>query len=241
MSAADAAADRIAQVRRLLDGAPGHPVVLDGLSATAGRIALPAPVAALPDELGAVLDARRSWYRFGAGMPSAAQVSSLLHWSWGPQRQVRLPDGSAHRMRMAPSAGGLRSLAVYVLAKSGGELPGGVFEYDADGHALETLWSGEPAAALRSVLVQPEFARRAAMAVVLVGRLDTTLVRYPARHYRTVHVDAGIALQNLYLTATTLGLAGCAVTAFDDHAVARLLRLPDDRFPIVVFPLGRRP
>ncbi len=87
--------------------------------------------------------------------------------------------------------------------------------------------------------------------ILLVARLDTTLVKYPIRHYRTLHVDAGIALQNLYLVATALELAACAVTAFavtafavtafDDYAVTQLLELPDSMFPTVVFPFGRRP
>ncbi|WP_322762900.1 SagB family peptide dehydrogenase [Frankia sp. Cr2] len=159
---------------------------------------------------------------------------------------VRLPGGTEHRLRMAPSAGGLPSSAVYVATKPGGDIPGGdipggVFRYEADGHCLETLWSGDPTAALRSVLVQPEFAERAPMMLFLVARLDTTLVKYPIRHYRTLHVDAGIALQNLYLVATALELAACAVTAFADHAVTQLLGLPDSMFPTVVFPFGRRP
>lgn len=79
------------------------------------------------------------------------------------------------------------------------------------------------------------------MAVLVVARLDTTLTKYSIRHYRTLHIDSGIALQNLYLVATALELAGCAVTGFDDHALAQLLRLPDTMFPTALFPFGRRP
>ncbi|TFE32575.1 SagB/ThcOx family dehydrogenase [Frankia sp. B2] len=235
------ALERIRRVQQVLNGPPTRQVMLDGLRAATCRIPLPAPRADLPVEFGQVLAARRSWYRFDAEAPTAENVSSLLRWAVGPQRDVRLPDGSQHRMWMAPSAGGLHSLSIYLVIARGAQLPGGVFRYDAEDHCLQTLRSGEPTAALRSVLVQPEFAERAPMAVVVVARLDTTLVKYPARHYRTLHLDAGIAVQNIYLVAAALGLAGCAVTAFDDQALAELLRLPDTMFPTVVFPVGRQP
>ncbi|MGQ0777788.1 MAG: nitroreductase family protein [Pseudonocardiales bacterium] len=164
--------ERIREVQRVLDGPPTRQVVLDGLSAVTTRIALPEPRTDLSAGLGQIIATRSSRYRFDATPPSAADLSSLLRWSLGPQRTVRLPGGAEHRMCMAPSAGGLPSLSVYVGFRPGGE---------------------------------------------------------------------GIALQNLYLVATALELAGCAVTGFDDHALAQLLRLPDTMFPTVLFPFGRRP
>jgi SagB-type dehydrogenase family enzyme len=77
--------------------------------------------------------------------------------------------------------------------------------------------------------------------LALVARLDTTLGRYPVRHYRTLHVDTGIAAENLYLVATALGLACCAVSGFHDTALTELLRLPSGRFPVLLFPVGHVP
>ncbi|SBW22575.1 SagB family peptide dehydrogenase [Protofrankia symbiont of Coriaria ruscifolia] len=232
---------RVRQIQRLLNGLPTREVVLDGLSRATAQVALPRPRSDVAVGLGEVLATRKSHYRFHVEPPGAEELSSLLRWALGPQRTVRLPAGGKQQLRMAPSAGGLPSLAVYVAAKPGGDIPGGVFRYEPEGHCLETLWAGDPTAALRSVLVQPDFAERAPVMVFLVARLDTTLVKYPIRHYRTLHVDSGIAIQNLYLVATALELAACAVTAFDDHMVTQLLRIPDSMFPTVVFPLGRRP
>ncbi|AEH09322.1 MULTISPECIES: SagB family peptide dehydrogenase [Protofrankia] len=236
---------RIQRIQDLLNDPPNREVVLDGLSAATGRIALPRARPDIPVGLGQVLAARRSHYRFHADPPDARELSSLLRWALGPQRTVRLPTGAEHRMWMAPSAGGLPSLAVYVAVRPGGDLPGGVFRHEADDDPdvqhLETLWSGDPTAALRSVLAQPDFAERTPITLLLVARLDITLVKYPIRHYRTLHVDSGIAVQNLYLVATALDLAGCAVTGFDDHLTTQLLRLPDTMFPTALFPLGRRP
>jgi SagB-type dehydrogenase family enzyme len=227
------------RVQRLLNGPSSRTVVLDGLHEAAGRVRLPEPSAELPGRLADVLHSRRSSYRFATAAPTALELSTVLRWALGPQRTVRLPDGAEHAMRMAPSAGGLPSLATFVASRPGGEIPGGV--HRVEGGTLTALWSGDPRAALASVLAQPEFADRAPLVLVLVARLDTTLTKYPVRHYRTLHVDAGIAVQNLYLVAAALGLNCCAVTGFDDGGVAGLLRLPDTMFPVVLFPLGGRP
>ncbi|MET7398889.1 hypothetical protein ABZS66_35930 [Dactylosporangium sp. NPDC005572] len=92
------------RVHRDLNGPSRKPPVLDGLSLAAARVSLPPPVVGLDAALGGALASRRSWYRFGVEQPSAEQMSSLLGWALGPQREVTLPGGG-RRMSMAPSAG----------------------------------------------------------------------------------------------------------------------------------------
>jgi SagB-type dehydrogenase family enzyme len=220
---------------------PGAVAVRHELSDADGRFTLPAPVPTPATDLDSVLAGRRSRYRFAESPPDAETVSALLRWSLGRQRMARLPDGTCRQMWRAPSAGGLPSLSTYVSVRPGVDIPCGLYEWHRERHDLVRLFAGDPATAWESVLVQPEFARRAPMMLVLAGRLDTTLVKYPARHYRTLHVDAGVALQNLYLVATALGLGGCAVTGFRDQALTDLLGCDESVFPIVVFACGRLP
>jgi hypothetical protein len=63
-------------------------------------------------------------------------------------------------------------------------------------HALIELATGDPRPQLRKVYVEPEFAERAAVKVVLATRARCALANYPVRHYRTLRVDTGIAAQN---------------------------------------------
>jgi len=44
----------------------------------------------------------------------------------------------------------------------------------------------------------------------------------------------------VHLQAEALGLGSCAVGAFDDDAVARVLSLPSQEKPIYIIPVGRR-
>jgi SagB-type dehydrogenase family enzyme len=47
--------------------------------------------------------------------------------------------------------------------------------------------------------------------------------RYSERAYRLVHLDAGHVCQNLYLAALQIGCGVCAIGAFDDDLMAKLL------------------
>lgn len=50
--------------------------------------------------------------------------------------------------------------------------------------------------------------------------------------------DAGLAMQNMLLTAHSLGLGACVVGAFDDEAVARILRVPENVTIHALIPIG---
>lgn len=194
-----------------------------------------------PDDISLVsaLAQRRSGYAFDEIQPERAVVFELLHQAMGPQRTVTVRDQQHHLCR-APSAGGLPSIDAYVVARPTGELTPGVYRAQLrdDSPRLTAVRTGDPTVALRAGLDQEQFADRATIFVCLVARLDTTLTKYPARHYRTLHVDAGVALQNLYLVATSLGLPGCAVMGYDDAAMDQLLALPETAFTAVLFATG---
>lgn len=236
----DERATIVHRVRALLDVGTDD-VDLDDLRPSEGVRPLP-PVDALPPvPLAQVLAIRRSRYRFADLPPDAIQIAQLLRWSAGSQRTVRLPDGQPRTLSVAPSAGGLPSIRITLAVPPGSDLPAGLYRLGRAKHEVEILRTGDPRPAMRSVLVQPEFVRTGAVVLLLTAHLDPEVRTYPARHYRTLHVDAGIVLQNLYLVSTALGLAGCAVTGFNDGAVVRLLELSDSEFPVAAFVAGRPP
>ncbi|MDQ1106350.1 nitroreductase family protein [Nocardioides zeae] len=230
-----------------------------------GSSPVPLPDTALPAaHLGEVLAARRSSYRYGAAPVALDDLAALLRAALGVQRTVRLPDGQARALSVAPSAGGLPSLAAYVVVRGPGVagsspgvvrgpgvagsspgpepglVPDGVYraELRTEAPSLVPVRVGDATPFLARALDQPELAERAGVVVALVARLDTTLGRYPARHYRTLHLDAGVALGHLYLATTALGLPGVAVMGYDDTAFDALLDLPEDQLTAVLFAVG---
>ena len=205
--------------------------------AAAGTYVLPPPPPLPPMRLDTALRDRRSHYRF-ADM-DALQLSTLLRSAAGPSRTVERPAGPPHTFRTNPTAGGLDSIDVHLVAlRPTGEICSGTYLFDAHRHALHRTGIGPCVDALESCLVQPQFARRAPFVAVLAGRLDRTLIKYSERHYRTLHIDAGIAAQNLYLVATALELACCAISGFYDEKISELLRLDRLSIPLLAFALG---
>lgn len=216
--------------------------------APAGASPVPLPLATLPAvDLTATVDARRSSYRFAPEQPTLPDLAALLGTALGPGRTVRTPAG-ARTLTRSPSAGGLPSLEAYVVARGPGLLAAGVHRADlgagseagTGGPALVPVRLGDPTAFLAAALDQPEFATRATAVVALVASLDATLGKYPPRHYRTLHLDAGVALGHLWLAATALELPACAVMGFDDTALDALLGLGPGRFTAVLLALSGR-
>lgn len=166
-------------------------------------------------ELVEVLRGRRSSYAFGS-RPTLAQVAALLHLG----------------VSSAPRAGGLPSLRTYLVTRGLDGVGAGVHRSEV-GHPAPTLTavrSGDPTAFVAGSLDQPPFASRVPLWVALVADVGVTRERYPPRHYRTLHLDAGAALQNLLLVATALALPVCPVMGFDDAAWVQLLNLEDSSF-----------
>jgi SagB-type dehydrogenase family enzyme len=180
-------------------------------------VPLPEPAPDLPATLGHVLLTRRSRYSY---RPLGLDVlSTLLRYAVGVQRHV-----PPHVLGTNPTAGGLPSLRVHVV------VDGTLHEYHREPHALAELGPAD----LGGVFAQPEFAERARTVLVLSGRMGPGLAKYGPRHHRTVLLDAGIALQNLYLVGTALDLRCCAVAGFDDEAVRELV----GDVPLALFVVG---
>lgn len=188
----------------------------------------PLPHPGRPDgELHSILTRRRSTYSFGGTQPSPTDLSTLLLLGVGT----------------APRAGGLPSVVPHLVVRGPGELPPGAYRVNLrlPLPSLETVREGDPTTYIAASLDQPPFASRAPVWLALGIDLDATLCRYPPRHYRTLHLDAGAALQNVLLVATALELTVCPVMGYDDRAWGSLLDLPDDVYLAGLVALGEPP
>ncbi len=85
------------------------------------------------------------------------------------------------------------------------------------------------------------FISEAATLFVWVVDIEQAVSRYGKRGYRYMFIDAGHICQNLYLAVEDLGLATCAIGAFDDDEINSLLELdPSWYWTIYLAPVGRR-
>lgn len=164
---------------------------------------IPVPETALPGaDLGEVLAARRSSYRYGTAPVPLGDLAALLRAALGGQRTVRLSDGRSRALPVAPSAGGLPSLALalvllacFHLASTTLIVNGIVVRQVVTPDALQgrvnttarmIAWGGSPLGAAAAGAVAGtagvEWALRlaaGALLVSLVGALVWGVVRYP--------------------------------------------------------------
>jgi SagB-type dehydrogenase family enzyme len=195
-------------------------------------IALPEPDRTGTQALESLLRQRRSVRDYTDTPLSLHTVSQLL---WAAQG-ITHPRG----LRTAPSAGALYPLEVYLVAGRVDGLPAGVYHYRPDDHRLKLLHSGDLRDRLAQAAVGQAWLADGSVTIVFAAVYDRTARKYGQRAARYVHVEAGHAAQNLFLQAVALQLGTVVVGAFDDKAVAGLLRLPDDVQPLLLMPVGCR-
>lgn len=191
-------------------------------------------------DLSSVLESRRSLRDFCQDKPlSIEELSFLL---WASQGVQKIVPGRA-TFRSVPSAGARHPLETFVLANGVQGLAPGLYWFDALGHQLkEFSLSPEFADAAVGACLDQDFVKTAGATFFWVAVAERTTWRYSERAYRYFFLDAGHACQNLYLAAESIHAGACAIAAFDDDKLNRLLHLDGTSvFAIYAAAVGRKP
>lgn len=84
------------------------------------------------------------------------------------------------------------------------------------------------------------FIAEAPVAIVVCANISRTSRRYGRRGEELYCIqDTAAAVQNILLAAYALGYATCWVGAFDDDAVAGVIKAPAGVRPVAIIPLGK--
>ncbi len=197
------------------------------------RSALP-PVSAPPDLSVARAIERRRSLRDYAGRPLTA---SELSWLLGAATGITSPGG----LRAAPSAGAQYPIETYVAVARVEGIEPGIYHYAPADHALERVRTGTFGGDLVIAGLGQEFLAQAPVVLVLSAIFQRLRWRYRERAYRYALLEAGHIGQNVYLAAEAAGLGACAVGAFFDDAVNRLLEVDGvEEAALILVPVGPR-
>jgi SagB-type dehydrogenase family enzyme len=191
------------------------------------RIVLPGPEE-LPrngSTFDEVVESRRTVRGFADEPVEPAELSKVLHQTYGLTGEMPFAGGGVHRLRSAPSAGALYPGELYLGVRRVAGVPPGLYHYEVRDHALALLEEGDQTERLHEACCFQDYARTAAVVVLIAGALQRTKRRYGERGYRYVLLDAGHLTQNLLLSSTALGLAAMTTCGFFDDTAARLLCL----------------
>ena len=189
-------------------------------------VALPPPARKGEASVEQALAGRRSCRRFSPRPLALEQISQLL---WAAQG-VTAADGR----RAAPSAGACYPLELYLVCAEG------IFQYLPEGHRLRKAQARDIRGDLAAAAWGQDFIAQAPASLVFSAVYERTTSRYGERGVRYVHMDVGIAAENVHLQAEALGLGSVSVGAFDDAAVARVVGLPDPEKALYIIPVGHK-
>lgn len=205
----------------------------------ASVVELPLPERALSAKARGLFDilrTRRSRRDYTSAPVALDELSVLL---WAAQGVVRLERG--YTLRTSPSAGARHPLETYVAANRVEGLDAGLYRYSPLRHRLVRTGGDKTLAARLAVAcLGQEMIRESAVSFVWTAVIERGRWKYQQRAYRYIYLDAGHACQNLYLACQALGLGCCAVAAFDDDAVDRVLGVDGrEEFTIYLATVGR--
>jgi len=189
-------------------------------------------------ELKKYIDGRTSVREYRKEHISKDELSYLL---WCTQGVKKVVDGM-YTFRTVPSAGARHALETLVLVNNVRGLATGVYRYLALEHKIQEFATREAVAdEIAHACFGQDFVKKSAVTFIWVAVSDRMTWRYSERGYRYILLDAGHVCQNLYLAAESIGCGVCAVGAYDDDAINKLLGLDGkNKFVIYIAAAGRK-
>lgn len=183
------------------------------------RVELPRPdVAALARRdppLFAVMESRRSQRRHGTAPIELDALGELLFRTLRVRAVLPTSDGTreGRSNRPYPSAGGCYPLEAYVAVDRCGGLERGLWHYHPQHHALYRI--AAPAEPVQALLHDAQHASGTdeppQLLLVLAARFGRSAWVYGRLAHRLVLQEVGVVMQSVYLAATAMGLAACAL------------------------------
>jgi len=198
------------------------------------KIHLPPPSQKGSLSLEEAIARRRSIRDFTPSPVSQTQLSQIL---WATQGI----SNTRGRYRTVPSAGATYPLEIFVVCGGNGVdgIDSGIYHYNVNNHSLTLHYKGDVRLELAKAALGEESIYQAPVDIVICALYERTAMRYGERGERYAHIEVGHAGQNIYLQATTLGLATVAIGAFYDEQVREVLRLDKQYKPLYIMPVGK--
>lgn len=185
-------------------------------------VALPRPPGGLDIPFGRVLEERRSIRAHDDEHPiTVQQLGDLLHHAARLRASFR-DEKQELSSRPYPSGGASYELELYPLVRRCDGIEPGLYHYDPEKHTLGLVAEPGP----RTILLL-EYARFTAVmeeppqvVLLVAARFGRVAWKYESMAYALVLKHVGVVYQTLYLVATALGLAPCALGGGNADAFA---------------------
>lgn len=186
------------------------------------------------------LSNRRSHRSFLKDAISVEDLSQILWAAYGITKPITDYPLFRGGFRTAPSAGALYPLEIYVLIGNVKDIEPGVYKYIPQGHKIIRTITKDIKKELSIAAYNQDMIGIAPICLFYSAVFSRNTQKYGNRgRERYVCMDLGHSAQNVYLQVETLGLGTCAIGAFNDKEVSKLLQLPDEEEPLYFMPIGK--
>jgi SagB-type dehydrogenase family enzyme len=142
-------------------------------------------------------------------------------------------------LRTVPSAGARHPFETYLLVNHVAGLQAGVYRYLSFEHKLCFLYP-DPKIGQKIALACDNFARNSAVVFVWTAIPYRTEWRYGVISPKLIALDAGHVCQNLYLACEAIGVGTCAVGAYNQKEMDKMIGVDgEEEFTVYTAPVGK--
>ena len=184
------------------------------------------------------INLRQSIRNYQKATISLSELSYLL---WCTQGVKEIVSDVATR-RTVPSAGARHALETTLLVNRVEGLVPGMYRYLSLERQLGILKKEKSIAHdIVKASFGQDFIKHSAVTFIWSAVIYRMKWRYGERAYRYIFLDAGHVAQNLYLSAEAIGCGVCAIAAFSDDDMNRILGLDGkEQFVIYMATVGKK-
>lgn len=194
--------------------------------------------------LTAVVEERVSLRTGNDAAPLTARHLGEFLYRCARNRRQWTKNGIEYLSRPYPAGGSMYELELYVTARKVVGIDPGLYRYDPAGHCLERISGiGTPARRLLVTAARSSGVTQLPQVLfTITARMGRIMLKYESMAYALVLKDVGVLYQTMYLAATAMGLAPCALGAGDTGTLAAVAGLdPLEECCVGEFMLASRP
>lgn len=199
----------------------------DNASSLDKRIKLPQGSKAQHDVF-TVIKNRRSYRQFSDREVSFDDFAGIIHDAYTPLQNLHLVE-QGNRVEL------------YIIVTKVQDIAKGIYRYIAENSALEKIADGDFSSEIYKTGLSQEVLNRAAFVFAWVIDLNKIGLLHGERDYRYANLECGIGSSTAYLAAQSRDLGACAVGAFYDNEIQKLLKLDGTaKYTIVLTAIGQK-
>lgn len=198
----------------------------------------PAGIGISPLNLRDLIESRRSVRQYSEQPVSLDELSFML---WATQGVHSVLGDSYATLRSVPSAGARHPYETYLNISRVEGMEPGLYRYQPMSHSLVKIKdNGELAIRFRQACLNQEMAETCAVLFIWTCIPYRTEWRYGQKAHKVILIDAGHICGNLYLGAGATGCGACAIAAYTQQDVDRIVGVDgNDEFTVYLCSVGK--